>query len=104
MYGYVLSGLTALSWTCPMGQTRSMVPFTMTFLSVFVGPNSGGPFQWSSGKNGVCRLCRILLDAPADNKLSADDMETDTLEKMTDRVKRRVNVDDTENMLSLIHI
>ena len=89
--------LTALSWTCPIGQTRSTVPLTMTLTSVFVGPNSGGPFQWSSGRKGVWRLCRTLWTALADIWLPSFN-ETDTLlESMTDRQKRRKNVDVREN-------
>ncbi len=46
--------LTALSWTCPMGQMSSAVPLTVTVTFCVVGPNSGAPCQYSDGKNGVC--------------------------------------------------
>ena len=50
---YISCSLTALSCTRAMGQRSSAVPLTMTLTLVSVAPNSGAPFQWSSGMNGV---------------------------------------------------
>ncbi len=60
--------LTALSCTLAMGHRISAVPFTITLTLVAVAPNSGLPFQWSSGMNGVWRGERAG-DAPVSSLL-----------------------------------